>query len=99
MTIGHRIHERELSNLLIGRPGGQTTIKVIDEILLKPQNAHQIAKHLGYDYKTIRYHMKILCNHDFAVKEKFEKYTYYYPSDKLLKLLDEYNNIKEINDQ
>ena len=99
MATGHNIHNKELSSLLIGRPGGQTTIRILDEILIRPQNAHQLAKQLHLDYKTIRYHMRILCNHQFAVKEKFEKYTYYYPSDKLIKLLDEYNYIKEQKNQ
>ena len=95
----YKIPNRELSSLLIGRPGGHTAIKILDELLSKPQNAHQLAKQLGLNYKTITYHMTILCNHELAVKEKFEKYTYYYPSAKLLKLIDEYNYIKENNNQ
>lgn len=89
------MRNKELFNLIIGRPGGKNTIRIIDEILLKPQNAHQLSDVLDLDYKTIVYHMKIICNHQYATKEKFENYYYYHPSDKLIKNLDEYNIIKE----
>lgn len=85
---------KELFNLLIGRPGGETSAKIIDAILLKPQNANQLANLLNLNYKTIQYHLKIICNHQYATKEQFGKYTYYHPSDKLIKNLDEYYSIK-----
>jgi DNA-binding transcriptional ArsR family regulator len=86
---------KDLFNILIGRPGGYTSMIILDEILKKPQNANQLAKALGYDYKTIRYHLKIFCNHNYVEKEKLNSYTYYFPSEKLIKNLDEYKLIKE----
>lgn len=89
------MRDKELFNLIIGRPGGKNAIRIIDEIILKPQNANQLSDVLDLDYKTIVYHMKIICNHQYATKEKFGNYYYYHPSDKLLKNMDEYKNIKD----
>lgn len=90
------ITNKELFNMLIGRPGGKTTLKIIDELLLKPQNAHQLSIALGLNYKTITYHLDILCKYKYVTKEKFNSYYYYFPNDKLIKILDEYRYIKEI---
>ncbi len=92
---GHQMYHKDLYNLIIGRPGGENAMRILDEIISKPQNANQLSKALGLDYKTIVYHMKIICNHQYATREKFEKYYYFHPSDKLIKNLDEYNYIKQ----
>ena len=47
------LSNRDLSNILIGRKGGKTTIKIIDELLVKPYNANQLSNLLELDYKTI----------------------------------------------
>ena len=89
------IKDKELLNLIVGRKGGKTTIKIIDKILEKPKNKNQIANELGLDYKTICYHINIMTEHDYLLEEKCNKRYYYHPSDKLFKSLDEYNIIKE----
>ena len=89
------IEDKELLNLVMGKKGGKTRMKILDELLIMPCNANQLAKKLNLDYKTITYHMDIICKHKYATKEKFENYTRYYPSDKLIKKLDEYILIKE----
>ena len=81
--------------MILGTNSSRTRILIIDEILKKPYNANQLSKKLKLDYKTIRYHMEIICKHQYAIEEKFEKYTYYHPSDKLIKHIDEYIQIKE----
>lgn len=88
------ITDKELFNILIGETGGKTRIKILDAILIMPSNANQLSKQLKLDYKTITYHLDIICNHNYATKETFGKITFYYPSDKLIKKLDEYNEIK-----
>lgn len=94
------ISDKELFNMLIGKTGGRTRIKILDELLTMPSNANQLSKRLKLDYKTITYHLDIICSHKYVTKEKFEKKTFYYPSDKLIKKLDEYILIKEyINEQ
>lgn len=89
------IEDKELFNMLKGAKGGQTRIRILDAILAEPSNANQLAKKLNLDYKTITYHLNIICNHNYATKEQFEKSTYYHPSDRLIKRLDEYTIIKE----
>ncbi len=95
-----KYRDRELYSLIATRNGGKNTIRIIDEILIKPKNANQIAKILNLDYKTVRYHLDIICNHDYLIKEKFGKNYSYFPSDKLIRNLDEYHMIKKsLNEQ
>lgn len=91
----YEFKNRELYNLIAVRSGGKNTIRIIDEILVKPKNANQIANILKLDYKTVIYHLNIICDHDYLVKEQFNNNYSYFPSDKLLKNLEEYNNIKK----
>lgn len=99
--IAHNIHgtvvpkNKELYTLIVVRSGGRNTVRIIDKILAKPRNANQLSKELNLDYKTIRYHLDIICSHNYFIKEKFGKNYSYFPSDKLIKSLDEYMLIKE----
>lgn len=90
-----RINDKELYTMLMGSDGGKTRMRIIDAILIKPSNANQLAKRLKLDYKTIIYHLDIICTHKYLSKEKFDKKTYYYPGDRLIKNLDEYIDIRE----
>lgn len=81
--------------MLANNKGGKTRMRILDEIIDNPCNANQLSKKLELDYKTIRYHMKIICKNNYASEETFEKYTHYYPGDKLIKNIDEYYIIKE----
>lgn len=98
MVDNFTIHDRELFNLLLGRPGGKTTTNILNEILIQPRNANQLSNILHLDYKTILYHMNILCNHDYVIKEKFDNFYWYQPSDKLISNLEEYNLIKNMQE-
>lgn len=89
------VKDKELFNMLKGAKGGQTRMRILDAILAEPSNANQLSKKLNLDYKTITYHLNIICNHNYATKENFERTTYYHPSDRLIKRLDEYKIIKE----
>ncbi|MBQ2654550.1 MAG: winged helix-turn-helix transcriptional regulator [Methanobrevibacter sp.] len=101
MTVTNNIHylsnieDKELFNLVMGNKGGRTRMRILDALLIMPSNANQLAKKLKLDYKTVTYHMNIICKHKYATREKFEKYTRYYPSDKLIKNLKEYKIIKQ----
>lgn len=86
---------RELTNLLIGRKGGKTTIMIIDQLLSKPYNANELSKILKLDYKTITHHINIIHEHRYVEKEQLENCNLYYPSKKLFNCLDEYNLIKK----
>ena len=86
--------DKELYNLLIGRPGGKNTMRILDAIILKPQNANQLSKKLKLNYNTITHHIKIINDHEYIIKTEFNKQYYYYPSKKLLNNMQEYKNIK-----
>ena len=87
--------DRELYNLMATRSGGRNTIRIIDEILDKPKNANQIANKLNLDYKTVTYHLDIICGHDYLTREQFGRSYSYFPSDKLIRNIDEYYKIRE----
>lgn len=90
------IKDKNLLNLIVARDGGKTTIRIIDTILHKPHNKHQISKTLNIDYKTVTYHLELMQKYDYVTEEKFGKKFYFHPSDKLFKNLEEYNLIKEL---
>lgn len=85
---------RELTQLLVGRKGGKTTIKIIDQILAQPNNMNQLSKILGLDYKTVRYHVNLIS--ELKLVEGDAEYgSLYFPTKKLINNLNEYKQIKE----
>lgn len=46
--------------LLAGSSGGQNRGRIIQMLRERPRNAHQMAKELGLDYKTVRHHLDVL---------------------------------------
>jgi len=51
---------RLLNYLILATRGGFTRARIIDTLKTQPQNAHQLAGKLGYDYTTIRHHLDVL---------------------------------------
>ena len=94
ITKMSKIKDKELSNLLIGRKGGITTIKITDQILQQPHNANQLSRILHLDYKTITYHLNLMIDHEYVEKEKITQNYIYYPSKKLYNCIEEYSLIR-----
>jgi len=46
--------------ILAGSSGGQNRGRIIQLLRERPRNAHQMAKELGLDYKTVRHHLDVL---------------------------------------
>ncbi len=46
--------------MLAGSSGGQNRGRIITLLRDRPSNAHQMAKELGLDYKTVRHHIDVL---------------------------------------
>ena len=89
------IKDKELLNLLEGRKGGFTTLKILEVIMTGPHNKYQLCKILGVDYNTITYHIDLLDKHDYVTRTKLENCSYYHPSEKIFKSIEDFNMIKE----
>jgi len=74
--------QKILCYLIKGTRGGKTRTLILNLIIEENSlNAHQIAKSLDLDYKTIRHHLKVLVNHGIIYEEKQEnKSTIYFIS-------------------
>ena len=46
--------------LIANSLGGFNRGRILEEIIQKPQNANELSKNLDIEYKTIRYHLKVL---------------------------------------
>ena len=46
--------------LLANSLGGFNRGRILEELFRKPQNANELSKNLNLEYKTIRYHLKVL---------------------------------------
>lgn len=86
---------KELSNLILGRKGGKTTIKIIDRILKQPYNLNQLSNELNLDYKTIKYHMNLILKSKLVVQGEMKYGSLYYPTQKLINNLSDYEQIKK----
>lgn len=59
--------------LFTGTRGGYTRLKIIELLLQRPYNTHQLAQLLDFDYKAIQHHMKVLEKNNL-VNRMGEKY-------------------------
>ncbi len=84
----------ELTRLLLGRKGGKTTIRIIDQILTHPYNMNQLSEILKLDYNTVKYHMKLILKLDLVESDGSNYGSLYFPSKKLINNLNEYEQIK-----
>ena len=91
----YNIKNKELMTIILGRDGGKNTIKILDELLKEPQNAHQLSKKLDLNYNTILHHIEIITEYDYITMNTLKKKTFYYPSNKLINNIDEYKIIKK----
>jgi PAS domain S-box-containing protein len=69
-----------LCNLIEGSRGGRTRAKILNNLIGKSYNAHQLAKALNLDYKTIRHHLDVLARHGIISRESDGHTTLYFIS-------------------
>ncbi len=69
--------------LLANSLGGFSRGKILEELFKKPQNANELSKNINLEYKTVRYHLKVLEENKLitSVGEKYGKT--YFPSEQL----------------
>ena len=58
--------EKALYWILAGTMGGVNRVRIIKELLKKPQNTNNLSKSLKLDFKTVQYHLKVLEKNGFV---------------------------------
>ncbi len=79
--------------LLANSLGGESRAKILVELLSSPQNANSISKNLRLDYKTIRYHLKVLEENGLITSVGKDYGKTYFPSDELGRCRDCFDGI------
>ena len=51
--------------LIANSVGGKNRVKILDELFRKPQNANELSENCSIEYKTVRYHLKVLLENSF----------------------------------
>lgn len=82
--------------LFAGTRGGNMRARIIDSLNRKPKNAHQLAKELKVDYKTVQHHLKTLSKNKLLVVENKEQYgAVYFISQLMKEQMQTFNDIWE----
>ena len=63
-----RATRKLLLYLFTGTKGGYTRLKIIMSLEARPSNTHQLSKEMGFDYKAIQHHMKVLEKNNLVTK-------------------------------
>jgi predicted transcriptional regulator len=63
--------------IFAGSRGGLTRLRIISILKKTPLNTNQLSKELGFDYKAIQHHIKVLEKNNMLVKVG-EKYSIMY---------------------
>lgn len=74
--------------------GGVIRAKIVKLLKERPSNAHQLAKKLDLDYKTVRYHIRILLK-DGLIVGRGDPITMYFLSDTMEEGYEEFLKICE----
>ena len=69
---------RRLWHLFVGTRGGIQRARLVHLLEARPFNAHELAKAVGLDYKTVRYHLKVLVDNDVLVPSEERYGTLYF---------------------
>lgn len=69
--------KRLLWFVFAGSKGGLNRLKIIKILRESPMNTNQLANNLGFDYKAIQHHLKVLEKNNLIVKNG-EKYAVAY---------------------
>ena len=75
--------------------GGPTRIKIVELLLKRPYNMHQLSKELKMDYKTVQHHIKILEENKIVVPEEKKYGTIYFPSGMFEEVKGVFKEIRE----
>ncbi len=82
-------HRKLLCYLIEGTRGGKTRALILKDLADRSYNAHQLAKSLNMDYKTIRHHLKVLEKKGMITKGQDEYSGLYFIAKNIESDLDE----------
>lgn len=83
-----------LEDIILGRKGGNTSLKIIRILLDTPCNINQIAKIMNINYSTADYHIKFLVKNEILVKKSEGYGALYMVASTLKKNIEKYNDVK-----
>lgn len=63
-----RATRKLLLYLFTSTRGGHTRLKIIMNLEARPLNTHQLSKEMGFDYKAIQHHMRVLEKNNLVTK-------------------------------
>lgn len=69
--------------LLANSLGGINRGRILEQLFTKPQNANELSKNLNLEYKTVRYHLKVLEENSLITSVGGGYGKTYFPSDEL----------------
>jgi len=69
--------------LIANSLGGYNRGRIIEELFKKPQNANELSNNLNLEYKTVRYHLKVLEENKLITSVGGGYGKTYFPSDEI----------------
>ena len=69
--------------LLANSLGGNNRGKILENLFKKPQNANELSNNLKLEYKTVRYHLKVLEENNLITSVGGGYGKTYFPSESL----------------
>jgi predicted transcriptional regulator len=79
--------------LIANSLGGLNRGRILVELFKKPQNANELSHNLNLEYKTVRYHLKVLEENKLITSVGGGYGRTYFPSDEIEKNKDIFNKI------
>ena len=67
--------------LIANSLGGVNRGRILNELFRKPQNANELSNNLKLEYKTVRYHLKVLEENNLIISVGGSYGKTYFPSD------------------
>lgn len=84
--------------LIANSIGGKNRIKILSELFKKPHNANELSEDLNIEYKTVRYHLKVLIENNLVVAAGSRYGRTYFISDRLMEYEEYFTKIcNELN--
>ena len=79
--------------LLANSLGGVNRGRILEQLFKKPQNANELSNNLSLEYKTVRYHLKVLEENKLLTSVGGGYGKTYFPSEELEQNKEYFNQI------